>query len=178
MCSRPPRRRARAPNRRSASPMPSQATRTARLRDDVKKADLGAVVSAPQLYLDAPAVGLALVDDRSRPQPRVAPLGQRDDDRFQRQPALGQQVFALLTRVSELPTLHEADFDETVQAPREDVRGDPQTALELREACAVTEHRVTQDEQTPALTHQLERARSRAVLTLVETSKHVHTIRA
>ena len=51
--------------------------------NDVANSDLSVVADAPQLKRDRLAVGLMLEFDRAGLHPFVAPLGQRDDDRFQ-----------------------------------------------------------------------------------------------
>ena len=58
-----------------------------------------------------------------------------------------------------------------VESPGQHVRGDPKTALKVREPGHSREHRIACDEQAPTLTHDLERAGGGANLTLVEATR-------
>src|SRR5215207_5813260 len=140
--------------------------------DDVGDGDWGVVADAPKLDRDRLAVGLVLVHDGAGPHPFVSPLAERDDDRLQLEPLWGQQVLRLLAGRRRLPALHQAGRHEALQALGEDVRGDAQALLKLREARAAAEHRVAQDQQAPALADQFQRPRGGTVLTLVEPTKH------
>jgi hypothetical protein len=62
--------------------------------------------------------------------------------------------------------LEDPGSHEVVQSPGQRVRGDPETALKVREPGHSREHRIANDEQASALTDDLGRAGSAANLTL------------
>ncbi|MEJ7721691.1 MAG: hypothetical protein WKF58_15215 [Ilumatobacteraceae bacterium] len=93
--------------------------------------------------------------------PPVTPLGQRHDHHPELATLLGQNVFVGTGRFGRRPPDHQPVGHEAVQALGEDVRRDPEPALEIREARHAGEDGIADDEQAPALAHQLESARRR-----------------
>jgi len=90
------------------------------------------------------------------------PKRQRDDHRPERAAEVGQNVFVARWVRLVLPAFEQSVRDESLEAAREETRGDTEVGLELVEA-GVTVEAVVQDEQGPPLADQAERRRERAL---------------
>ena len=104
----------------------------------------------------------------------VAPLHQRDDRRPEVQALLGQAVFVAGRALLVEPLLDDALLLQAGQAGLQDVAGDPQMSLELVES-PQSQHHVADDQQRPALAHDLERPGDAAGLVgVVVVGAHRH----
>jgi hypothetical protein len=105
-------------------------------------------------------------DDR-RPgllgQVLVAPLHDRDDGRVQVTAGLREPVLEALGLLLVEAALEDPRPDERLQARREDVAGDPEVALHVREAADAVEG-LAHDQHRPALTEDVHRPADRARL--------------
>jgi hypothetical protein len=107
---------------------------------------------------------------RSRPQPSIAPIIQRDDDSLEASPFLSEEIFA--RRAGLRPHLHQSIGEECLQSLGQNIWSNAKASLEIREAGVPTEKSVAQDEQAPALSNKLESARSRANLPWIISAQH------
>src|SRR5206468_9365665 len=121
-------------------------------------------------------VGLAAQDvGRLFAQIPVAPLPQAGQREVEVAALLGQPVLVALGPLAVADPLEDACVDQPIEPVGEDVAGDPEALLELLEP-AQAEEGVADDQERPALADDLERPRDRAVLPLVVTLQHAHSI--
>src|SRR6266496_1144110 len=90
-------------------------------------------------------------------RPTVTPFGQRDNHRHEVEPLLRQVVGLMTCRF--VGGGHQSGLDEVRESRRENVGRDVQALLKFTEPGHPGERRVSEDEQAPALAHDLERAR-------------------
>lgn len=102
--------------------------------------------------------------------PAVAPLSEGDDHRREVDALVGQPIL----RIAAWPlgNTHEAVRHELPQPRGENVGGNAQAFLKLGESRVAREGRVAKHKQAPAFARDLERARRRADLPIVASSKH------
>ena len=91
----------------------------------------------------------------------VAPRIHGNDDRPKITPAFGQDVFVAWRALAVAAPLQEPGFDQRAEPAREHVRRDPETFLELVEACVSVEG-VAENQDAPPLTDPLQGAGDRA----------------
>ena len=105
----------------------------------------------------------------------IAPREQRHHHRKECEPALGEQVLVPRRVVLVGALFKNAAIGEGLKATAEDVGRDAELPAERVEA-AHTKEGVSNDQQRPALTKDLERTSDRTVLTLVVAPKHPSSI--
>ena len=105
-----------------------------------------------------------------RRSPAVAPRGERHDDGFEVDSLPCDHVFGVFE--SRTSRLHDACSNERLQASGENVRRDTEASLKVREPRQSPEQRIANDQEAPALAHDLERPGRRTVLPFIEAPEH------
>jgi hypothetical protein len=142
---------------------------------DLRRAD-GLVVAGHEDGSDGLTVAAAACDSRGfRREVAIAPLHQREQRNGQLAALLAQPVLEAWRTLTVGASLQDPFGDEPREAISEDVSRHAQALLELVEA-AQAEEGIPDDQQRPALPHELEGARDRAVLTLVGSFQHAHSV--
>ncbi len=113
---------------------------------------------AVQVNADVAAAGIMFVGNRGpiRRRPAVAPFGESDNHRLEVAALFGQVVLGESRRPRRRG--HEPLLDEMFQARSQNVGGDAESQLEIGEPRHTSEGGVAEDEQTPPLARDLERA--------------------
>src|SRR6266542_2592304 len=132
-------------------------------RVDLAGCERASALAADELLDDLAAAAGVLGDPRRAAggEVAVAPVHQREQRDGELAPALGKPVLEALGPLLVADALEDAGVEESGEPGAEDVACDPEARLELVEA-AYAEEDVPDDQQAPALAHELERACDRA----------------
>jgi hypothetical protein len=104
--------------------------------------------------------------------PSITPVAQRDERRGEVAALLGGKVLVQLGPSGISTPLHDSGCHEAIESITQDVRRDPEAALEISISARTGEQRVADDEQTPSFPDSFESPRDGADLRVVGLAEH------
>lgn len=107
-----------------------------------------------------------------RRRPTITPCAERHDNGSQLRAHLRKEILRNLRTFGNWAHLHKTGLDEPCQARGQDIWRDAEAALELRIPTHAAKQRITDNQKTPSFADDLESARGRAVLCVVDPPEH------